>query len=51
MSEAVTVSGLRMTSIVSEESLARDTDTCAHTYTHPDFRVAYLKCFHMKTKR
>ena len=51
MSEAVTVPRLiTMTSIVSKESLAMDTHTHIHTYTHR-LGVVYLKLFQSrKTK-
>ena len=34
---------LMMTSIVSEESLARDPHTDRYTHTHTDFDLVYLK--------
>ena len=44
MSEAVTMpSVMTMTSIVSEESLARDTYTNSHRHT--DFGIVYIKLF------
>ena len=44
MSEAVTMPSLMMmTSIVSEESFARDTQIDTHTHTHSDFGLVCLK--------
>ena len=63
MFEAVTMPNLMMTSIVSDESLARGTHTHTHTNTHiqththiqihTDFGHVYLKLFqsHRKTKK
>ena len=46
MSEAVTVPGLTMmTSIVSEESLARDTHTDRHTHTEWALSNNYLSIY------